>query len=276
MTATAPKPAPAADQPADRHDPLQRRDYLSIEHVERYRFALSVLRPGRVLDVASGCGYGTAMLAARGFEAVGVDVDAPSVAAARRRHRHGRFVAADGLRLPFADDSFDAVVSFETLEHVTDGKAFLEELRRVLRPGGTLVCSTPNLLFTAHPPGHLVEYRPEGFFALVDRVFGASVRYGQYFRRRDRWRDLYHWHVRGPLVRVVDRLGLRPWVRPLVRMVRGVRRRGGRPAAATGKAGDPVRALLEGAGDPVHAVRAVTGGPRLRIMVAVARAEEGT
>jgi SAM-dependent methyltransferase len=101
------------------------------EHLARYRFARERVR-GRVLDVACGTGYGTSML-----DAVGVDL---SLEALRYARRHpARYVAADAGRLPFGR-AFDAVVSFETIEHVPDPARFVAECARV----GLFLVSTPN------------------------------------------------------------------------------------------------------------------------------------
>jgi SAM-dependent methyltransferase len=105
------------------------------EHVARYRFARERAR-GRILDVACGTGYGTAMLGA-----VGVDL---SLEALRYARRHpAPYVAADAARLPFGR-VFDSVVSFETIEHVADPERFVAECARVLKPGGVFIVSTPN------------------------------------------------------------------------------------------------------------------------------------
>jgi SAM-dependent methyltransferase len=105
------------------------------EHLARYRFAKERAR-GRILDVACGTGYGTAML-----DAVGVDLALEALRYARRHP--ARYVAADAARLPFGR-VFDTVVSFETIEHVADPARFVAECGRVLKPGGLFVVSTPN------------------------------------------------------------------------------------------------------------------------------------
>ncbi len=106
------------------------------EHVARYRFARDRVRGGRILDVACGTGYGTAMLGA-----VGVDLSLDALRYARRHP--AAYVAADAARLPFGR-VFDAVVSFETIEHVADAGRFVSECARVLKPGGLFLVSTPN------------------------------------------------------------------------------------------------------------------------------------
>ena len=175
----------------DRHCPSGGDDYISLQHLERYRFARQRLKPGsRVLDVACGTGYGTAMLREHGCDMVAGDLDPVEIASARRGLGLDRFVCLDVRRIPFADNSFDAVVSFETIEHVVEGRQFLDEIHRVLKPGGIFIGSTPNISYTAHPWYHVKEYRPEEYFSLVQEVFGDVERRGQYFRRRDRLLDL--------------------------------------------------------------------------------------
>lgn len=135
------------------------------EHLARYRFARARVR-GRVLDVACGTGYGTALLGA-----VGADLSLAALRYAARRHP-APYVAGDALRLPFGR-AFDAVVSFETVEHVDDPERFVAECARVLRPGGTFIVSTPNRELWSprsakpvHKP-HRREFNRKEFLALL-------------------------------------------------------------------------------------------------------------
>jgi SAM-dependent methyltransferase len=122
----------------------QRGELVHAQHLARYRFAAQLAKGRRVLDAACGEGYGTAMLAAMGARtAVGVDIDQPTVDHARERYGL-EFAKADVAALPFEDKSFDMVVSFETLEHVSDAALAIAEFRRVLADDGVLVASTPN------------------------------------------------------------------------------------------------------------------------------------
>lgn len=119
---------------------------IRYEHYHRYAFARGLVGGRRVLDAACGEGYGTALLAGAAAQAVGVDRSAEAVAHARERYRADNleFRAADCLDLPFEDDVFDCVVSFETLEHMAEHDALLGEFRRVLRPDGFLLLSSPD------------------------------------------------------------------------------------------------------------------------------------
>ena len=147
---------------SDYYNPLGKKNYLSHQHFERYRFACSILQPGKiVLDIGCGTGYGTIMLFQHGCKVIGADLDEKIINVARNKWNYDAFVKANVLELPFPSASFDAVVSFETIEHVRKGELFNAEILRVLRPGGIFICSTPNVLYTSHPKYHLKEYRAD-------------------------------------------------------------------------------------------------------------------
>lgn len=120
---------------------------IAYEHLHRYLFALRYAEGKRVLDLGSGEGYGTALLASAATSATGVDVDATTVEHARGAYR------AEGLRYEvasaddlsaFEPDAFDVVTCFEVIEHVEAQERVLAETRRVLAPEGVLLCSTPD------------------------------------------------------------------------------------------------------------------------------------
>lgn len=122
---------------------------IVYEHVHRYAFARGLVRGRRVLDVACGEGYGSALLAGVAASVIGIDIDAATITRAKASYvdRPGLvFACASGAALPLPDDAVDIVVSFETIEHLPQRlqPAFVAELRRVLRPGGLLVLSAPN------------------------------------------------------------------------------------------------------------------------------------
>lgn len=136
-------------------------------HVERYAFAAAHARPGRLLDVACGAGYGTRLLADRRpdvEEALGVDLSELAISYSRERYGNDRthFRVADAMG--FADgEGFDTIVSIETVEHLPRPDAFASRLVGLLRPGGVLVASVPTTLSTDVNPHHLHDFSERSF-----------------------------------------------------------------------------------------------------------------
>jgi SAM-dependent methyltransferase len=166
-----------------RNDP---RSELWGEHRARYRFACQLISSGsRVLDVACGAGLGLEMLLRTGARPVGVDLDPAALADARLTAPRATLVRADAARLPLSDQAIDVVVSFETIEHVADPAALAAELRRILRPGGCLVLSTPNRDFGAPArhssnPFHVREFSGDELRDLLLGAFDRVQLYGQW------------------------------------------------------------------------------------------------
>jgi len=155
------------------------------------------------------------MLSKYGCEAIGADYDNQAISVAKIICNQGRFLVADALNLPFTDESFDAVVSFETIEHVLDGSRFFIEMHRILKPGGTFICSTPNIRYTAHPPYHVREYTPEEFYELIQHWFPHIEHYGQYFKPVDWIMDLYRRYIRAKLIIALGKLGFKEMLKNL-------------------------------------------------------------
>lgn len=156
------------------------------EHAARYFFALSYVEDGSVLDIACGTGYGMLILKKSAKSVTGVDVDADAAKeAVIECDDRASVLLGDGTRLPFVDESFDAVTSFETLEHLHRRSEFLAELRRVLRPHGSLVLSTPNSNYTKpvngkpSNPFHVFEYSPSELRAELEAYFQVDKFLGQ-------------------------------------------------------------------------------------------------
>jgi len=116
------------------------------EHFHRYVFARERVEGLEVLDAACGEGYGSALLATVARSVTGVDLSTKAIEHARARYaaENLRFQSADCLALPFDDGSFDCIVSFETLEHLEDHEGLMAEFRRVLKPAGFLLISSPD------------------------------------------------------------------------------------------------------------------------------------
>jgi len=154
---------------------------IEAEHIHRYLFAAGLCVNKDVLDIACGEGYGSAMLARVASSMVGVDIDEPTIEYARRAYADSgvEFEPGSCESIPYKRDSFDVVVSFETIEHIEDHAVFLREIRRVLRPGGVLICSTPDTDVYRHPDGenpfHVSELTRDAYEHLLSKRF-ANVR----------------------------------------------------------------------------------------------------
>jgi SAM-dependent methyltransferase len=163
------------------------RGEIWVEHWHRYHFAARWAAGKRVLDVACGEGYGSALLARHASHATGIDISPQAVAHARKAYAalgNAEFVCAPCTRLPLADASIDLAVSFETIEHITEQDEFLDELARVLTPEGVLILSCPNKLEYSDKRGfvnefHVKELYREELEALLAARFPAAEWYGQ-------------------------------------------------------------------------------------------------
>ena len=121
-----------------------------------YQIVLEFLPPvhgKRILEIACGRGGFSRLLGSRDASVCGADFSASAVAIARERllayptlADRVSYVQADAQNMPFDENSFDIVISCETIEHVPDPRAAVREMYRVCRPGGTLFLTTPNYL----------------------------------------------------------------------------------------------------------------------------------
>lgn len=158
---------------------------IESEHVARYVFAAGLCAGKRVLDIACGEGYGSAMLAQVAAETVGVDIDPATVDHANRIYARAglSFTVGSCDEIPAKRHAFDVVVSFETIEHIEDHARFLREVRRVLRPGGLFICSTPDttVYLSGKPrnPYHLKELSADEFESLLSKRFEHTAHFGQ-------------------------------------------------------------------------------------------------
>ena len=132
--------------------------WLYYQHVARYEWAARTFAGPAVLDAASGTGYGSRKLGEGSPRVVSLDIATEALAEGKSSTPGLRALTGDTTRLPFRDATFDTFVSFETIEHVRDDAQYVREARRVTRPGGTFVCSTPNRRVVN--PGNTIADQP--------------------------------------------------------------------------------------------------------------------
>ncbi len=153
-------------------------------HARRYELAAEIALENdakRIADIASGTGYGSGLLRViTGATTDGVDLDPAAVEYARRHHAlEGAcaFHAADACKTGLASNTYDVAASFETIEHVRDATGLIAELHRILKPGGTLVISTPNRL--GPTPYHVHDFGLPEFAAMIESGFIVERWIGQ-------------------------------------------------------------------------------------------------
>jgi 2-polyprenyl-3-methyl-5-hydroxy-6-metoxy-1,4-benzoquinol methylase len=173
-------------------------NYWYRRHLAVYEWIGARVIGSRVLDMACGEGYGSAVLA-RGAESVlGVDANPEAFEHARLRYAGQNLRFERGMVENHGEPgAYDAVVFLQTIEHVQDPLAVLRHFRSLLAPGGAVYVSTPNLLTLAPPgadkssnPWHIKEYRAHEFDALCRTVFGHVELMGLVHARKLRVHEL--------------------------------------------------------------------------------------
>ncbi len=168
---------------------INKDGYSSIEgaiHINRYLSAKNLCKGLKVLDIACGEGYGSHLLTKWGAkEVVGVDVSESAISEARKnfKEKNISFLVSDAKDLKgIEDETFDMVVSFETIEHIDPPEEFLKEIVRVSKSGAIYVISCPNDYFyypnkNQGNPFHKKKFHFKEFTELTEKVLGNKVEY---------------------------------------------------------------------------------------------------
>jgi 2-polyprenyl-3-methyl-5-hydroxy-6-metoxy-1,4-benzoquinol methylase len=157
-------------------------------HIARYKFASTFIDPGKVvLDCACGAGYGSEILSGKAGKVFGVDLDENTIKFANKYYKNDKitFINKDLFDLDFPENTFDVVVSIETIEHVKDATPYLKKVYKFLKKGGTAVLSTPMLRYKDGKPFitnpfHLNEMPREDFLKLTKNIFDECEYYAQH------------------------------------------------------------------------------------------------
>lgn len=162
---------------------------IRYEHMHRYTWVAAFCEGKDVLDIACGEGYGSALLARRARSVVGVDISHEAIAHARKAYpdrSNLRYEQGSATAVPMDAASVDVVVSFETIEHLSQQGEMLAELRRVLKPDGLLIISSPNKKVYSEDRNytnefHVKELYFDEFDVLLRERFPAVHYLGQRF-----------------------------------------------------------------------------------------------
>ncbi len=127
---------------------------------------------GDLLEIGCGEGRGVELLAPKAESYTAVDKIEVVVESLSSKHPEGSFIQANIPPLPFEDNSFDTVVSFQVIEHIKDDTTYLKEINRILKPGGKAYISTPNIKMTlSRNPWHIREYTAQELTDLCKKYF---------------------------------------------------------------------------------------------------------
>lgn len=154
----------------------------ALEHLHRYAFTFPFIKGLVVLDIASGEGYGSSLMADHAASVTGMDIDKPSVEAAEKKYRKNNlhYKLGDATKIPLQTHSIDVVVSFETIEHHDKHHEMLREIKRVLKPDGILIISTPEKKAYSDDrnyqnPYHVKEFYLQEFKDFIKQYFNHVI-----------------------------------------------------------------------------------------------------
>jgi len=175
---------------------IPEENYWYRRHLAVYEWIAARCSGRTVVDMACGEGYGTAVLARRAPRVTGVDANPEAYEHARLKYSQPGVRFVRDMVSRYAEPC-DAVVFLQTIEHVPDPAAVLRHLRGMLRPGGVVFVSTPNVLTLAPEgeersgnPWHVREYRHEEFRELCLSWFDEVALHGLFHARKLRVHEL--------------------------------------------------------------------------------------
>lgn len=150
------------------------------EHLARYQSVIPLVKGKKVLDVASGTGYGSQLIAQYADVVDGLDYSEQAVKYAQEHFpaKNLTYAQGDAQAMPYDDKSFDVVVSLETIEHLPQPEKFVSEVKRILKPDGVFVVSTPNdAEFMDGNEFHVHEFQ----FPELERLIAENFSHSQYY-----------------------------------------------------------------------------------------------
>lgn len=153
----------------------------AIEHLHRYAILSNCIINKVVLDIACGEGYGSNLLAQNASYVHGVDIDEQTIILANKKYKKKNlnYTVGDTSKIPFDNNFFDVVVSYETIEHHDQHHEMIKEIKRVLKPNGKIIISTPDKLFYSDKTNfsnkfHIKELYKQEFLNLMSSYFSKT------------------------------------------------------------------------------------------------------
>lgn len=154
----------------------------TIEHLHRYAFALEYIKDKVVVDIASGEGYGSHLLASKALTVVGIDINREAVNHASNKYNKSnlQYLFGSTDNIPIETEFADVIVSFETIEHHDKHELMLKEFKRILKPNGIVIISSPDKFHYSDIPNynnkyHIKELYSEEFKTLLKSFFKTNI-----------------------------------------------------------------------------------------------------
>ena len=136
-------------------DIKSREEYLLyLRHLYAYDFVKNIVtKDSLVLEVGCGEGYGSYLLSQYVKKIVGLDIDAETINHASNKYlsQSCTFEIYDGVNIPYKENTFDAVISFQVVEHIHDDMNYISEIHRILKQRSTFIITTPNRAYRLKP-----------------------------------------------------------------------------------------------------------------------------
>ncbi|MFP1786000.1 class I SAM-dependent methyltransferase [Lonsdalea quercina] len=162
---------------------------LIYEHYHRYEYVADFVKGKKVLDIASGEGFGSEILSRTASSVIGIDIDKETVDYAKDKYKDNskiQFQCGSVTSIPLEDKSVDVIVSFETIEHISEHNEMLDEFKRVLKKDGLVIISTPDKKVYTDESGevnkfHVKELYKQEFLDVLQLYFKNIKACGQRF-----------------------------------------------------------------------------------------------
>jgi len=191
-----------------------------LRHLAAYEFVKGQIEPdSTILEVGCGAGYGSHYLSKSCKEIIGIDVEKEAIDHAQAKYTTANcsFKEYNGSNIPYDDNYFDFIVSFQVIEHVDNDAAFVNELKRVLKPGGAAFITTPNKTYRLKPGQkpwnryHKREYYPKELENVLRKIF-SDVKVWGVFGNDEITKIEFNRVKTGFLLSIVARLQIRRFI----------------------------------------------------------------
>jgi ubiquinone/menaquinone biosynthesis C-methylase UbiE len=157
------------------------------EHLHRYCIASNFVKDKVILDIASGEGYGSNLLAASAKSVIGVDIDQEAITKAKAKYQQSNLTFKTGSadKIPVDDHSIDVLISFETIEHHDKHLEMFSEIKRVLKSDGILIMSSPDKKYYTDIPNKINPFHvKELYLEEFEQLAGSNFKHVDVYLQR--------------------------------------------------------------------------------------------